>query len=54
MREIKNSYNQIRNIRARAATVIKELEKKNELTDVFKSEILSAKSIDAIDHLVCF
>lgn len=53
MREIKNSYNHIQNIRARASTVLKDLEKKNQLSDIIKHEILSAKSIDAIDHLVC-
>lgn len=52
MREIKNTYNHIQNIRSRASTVIKDLEKKNELNAVIKHEILSAKSIDAIDHLV--
>lgn len=53
MREVKNSFNHIRNIRARASTVLKELEKKNELNDGIKFEILSAKSIDVIEHLVC-
>lgn len=53
MRGIKTAYNQIQNIRARASTVIKELEKKSQLNDILQHEILSAKSIDAIDHVVC-
>lgn len=53
MRGIKAAYNQIKNIRARALVVTKELEKKNLLNDTLQHEILSAKSVDAIDHVVC-
>lgn len=52
MREIKITYNHIKNIRARADTIIKDLEKRNLLDDDIEDEIRLAKSLDALDHLV--
>lgn len=52
MRDIKLSYNHIQNIRARAQTIIKELNKKGVLNEEMKREISSAKSLDELDHLV--
>lgn len=52
MRNIKITYNHIKNIRARADTIIKDLEKRDLLDDEIEEEILSAKSLDALDHLV--
>lgn len=52
MRDIKITYNHIKNIRARAETIIKDLEKRDLLDDEFEEEILAAKSLDALDHLV--
>lgn len=52
MRDIKITYNHIKNIRARAETIIKDLEKRDLLDDEIEEEILSAKSLDALDHLV--
>lgn len=52
MREIKITYNHIKNIRSRAETIIKDLEKRDLLDDEVEDEILAAKSLDALDHLV--
>lgn len=52
MRDIKNTYNHIKNIRARSETIIKDLEKRNLLDDEIEDEILAAKSLDALEHLV--
>lgn len=52
MRDIKTTYNHIKNIRARSETIIKDLTKRDLLDDEIKHEILSAKSLDALDHLV--
>lgn len=52
MREIKITYNHIKNIRARADTIIKDLNKRDLLDDEIEGEILTATSLDAIDHLV--
>lgn len=54
MRDIKLSYNHIQNIRARAQTIIKELNKKGVLNEEMKREISSAKSLDELDHLVIY
>lgn len=54
MREIKITYNHIKNIRARADTIIKDLEKRELLDAKIQDEIYSAKSLDALDHLVKF
>lgn len=52
MRDIKITYNHIKNIRGKAETIIKDLEKRDLLDDEIEEEILSAKSLDALDHLV--
>lgn len=52
MRDIKITYNHIKNIRARAETIMKDLEKRDLLDDEIEQDILAAKSLDALDHLV--
>lgn len=52
MRDIKITYNHIKNIRARATTIIKDLEKRDLLDDEIEDEIYAAKSLDALEHLV--
>lgn len=52
MREIKITYNHIKNIRTRADTIIKDLQKRDLLDANIEEEICSAKSLDALDHLV--
>lgn len=52
MRDIKITYNHIKNIRARAETIIKDLDKRELLDPKIEEEICSAKSLDALDHLV--
>lgn len=52
MREIKITYNHIKNIRARAETIIKDLDKRDLLDVKIEEEISSAKSLDALEHLV--
>ncbi|XP_063709440.1 S1 RNA-binding domain-containing protein 1 [Culicoides brevitarsis] len=51
LRDIKNTYNQILAIRAKAESVIKKLESKNVLTPEIKVELLCAKTLDQVDHL---
>lgn len=53
MRDIKITYNHIKNVRARAETIVKDLEKRELLDSKIEEEIYSAKSLDALDHLVC-
>lgn len=52
MRDIKITYNHIKNIRAKADTIIRDLSKRNLINEQIEREILSAKSLDALDHLV--
>lgn len=52
MRDIKITYNHIKNIRARADIIIKDLKKRDLLDGEIEGEILAAKSLDALDHLV--
>lgn len=52
MRDIKITYNHIKNIRNRADTIIKDLDKRDLLDDEIEDEIFSAQSLDALEHLV--
>lgn len=52
LRDIKVTYNHIKNIQSRAETIIKDLAKKNVLTDDVRQDIVAAKSLDELDHLV--
>lgn len=52
LRDIKISYNHVLNIKARASTIIKTLEKDGLLNEEIQSNILCAKSLDELDHLV--
>lgn len=52
LRDIKVSYNHIKNIQSRTETILKDLAKKNILTDQIRQEIVAAKSLDELDHLV--
>lgn len=52
MRDIKETYNQIKNIRARAETIAKDLQKRDLLDDNIKGDVLSAKSINALEQIV--
>lgn len=52
MRDIKITYNHIKNIRARADAIIKDLQKRELIDAKIEEEIFSAKSLDALDHLV--
>lgn len=52
MRDIKITYNHIKNIRSRAENIVKDLAKRDLIDDQLEKEIMSAKSLDAIDHLV--
>lgn len=54
MRSIKIAYNQVERIRARATAIIKELQSRNKLNATIHRAILSAKSVAAIEHVVCF
>lgn len=53
MRSIKIAFNQVEKLRARAAAVIQELQIRNQLNDTLHRAILSAKSVAAIEHVVC-
>uniref|UniRef100_A0A336MME1 CSON003644 protein n=1 Tax=Culicoides sonorensis TaxID=179676 RepID=A0A336MME1_CULSO len=50
LRDIKNTYNHILSIRAKAESVIKKLEAKNVLTPDIKIDLLCAKTLDQVDH----
>lgn len=52
LRDIKITYNHIKNIQSRTETILKDLAKKNVLTDEIRREIAAAKSLDELDHLV--
>lgn len=52
LRDIKITYNHIKNIQARTETIVKELAKRNVLTEEIRQEIVAAKSLDELDHLV--
>lgn len=52
MRDIKSSYNHVKNIRTKAKTILNDLARRDLIDDQIEMEILSAKSLDALDHLV--
>jgi transcriptional accessory protein Tex/SPT6 len=52
MREVKDSYNQICFLQQKAETILKNLEKDKLLTMEIKEDILSAKTLDELEHLV--
>lgn len=52
LRDIKITYNHIKNIQSRAEIILKDLAKKNVLTTDICQEIVAAKSLDELDHLV--
>lgn len=52
MRDIKITYNHVKNIRKRFETIIKDLAKRDLLDDKIEQELSSAKSLDALEHLV--
>lgn len=52
MRDIKNSFNQIQSLKAKSETVLKTMEKSGVLTDQIRCNILSATTLDELDHLV--
>lgn len=51
MRDIKITYQHILNVRQRADTMLKHLEKDNLCTDEIRSNICAARSLDELDHL---
>lgn len=52
MRDIKITYNHVKNIRKRFETIIKDLTKRDLLDGKIEQELSSAKSLDALEHLV--
>lgn len=46
------TYNHVLNVKAKAETIVKNLEKDSLLNDEIRSNILCAKSLDELDHLV--
>lgn len=52
MRDIKITYNHIKNVRSRAENIVKDLVKRDLVDEQLEKEIMSAKSLDALDHLV--
>ncbi|XP_053696973.1 uncharacterized protein YdcI [Sabethes cyaneus] len=51
LRDVKLAYNQILSIKLKADTIIKNLEKEEKLTEDIKLDLLSAKSVDELDHM---
>lgn len=52
MRDIKEAYNQVKNVRARAETIIKDLGKRELLGADIENEILCAKSLTHLEQIV--
>lgn len=52
LRDIKVTYNHIKNVQSRAETILKDLSKKEVLTDEIRQEVVAAKSLDELDTLV--
>lgn len=52
LRDIKITYNHVLNVKSKAQTIIKTLEKGDILNDQIRCQIESAKSLDELDHLV--
>jgi transcriptional accessory protein Tex/SPT6 len=52
MRDIKDNYNQICFLQQKADTILRNLEKEKLLTMEIKEDILSAKTLDELEHLV--
>lgn len=51
LRDIKITFNHILNIKSRAETIIRNLEKEQKLSDEIHTNLLCAKSLDELDHL---
>ncbi|XP_055524195.1 uncharacterized protein YdcI [Wyeomyia smithii] len=51
LRDVKLAYNQILSIKVKADSIIKNLEKEEKLTEDIKLDLMSAKSIDELDHM---
>lgn len=51
LRDIKITFNHILNIKSRADTIIRNLEKDNKLNDEIHTNLMCAKSLDELDHL---
>lgn len=51
LRDIKITYNHIQNIKSRAETIVRNLEKENQLNDEIHMNLMCAKSLDVLDHL---
>lgn len=52
LRDIKSTYNQIVALKSRSETILKNLEKENVLVDEMRLNILSAKTLEELEHLV--
>lgn len=54
MRQIKQTYQQILNVKHKADVMIRHLEKEDICTDEIRSSIVCARSLDELEHLVSF
>lgn len=52
LRDIKSTYNQIVALKSRSDTILKNLEKEDVLVDEMRLNILSAKTLEELEHLV--
>lgn len=52
MREIKNTYTEIVNLRKKAETIVTTLEKENIIDEEIRTEMLCAKSPEELEFLV--
>lgn len=52
MRDIKITYNHIQNVKQKADTMLRHLEKEDLCTDEIRSNIVCARSLDELEHLV--
>jgi ribosomal protein S25 len=53
MRDIKIAFNHICHLRQKSETILKNLDKEKLLTTEVKDDIMCAKTLDELEHLVC-
>lgn len=53
LRDVKDVYDKINALKDKCNSIIKSLEKNGHLNETIKNTILSSKSIEEIEHIVC-
>lgn len=53
LRDVKEAYDKINLLKEKSKSIIKSLEKTGHLNEIIKTTILSSRSIEEIEHIVC-